>query len=205
MPLLLHVISAAELTPYQHDKLTKLGLSIYSHAGLSALVTACKVTDVAAADRDSLLTYSQLIETTRAITDIIPMRYGTVMDDEKTLYQALSRNRERFSRKLQTISGCVEMSIRLSLNPATIPSTALSGQAYLQTKQQNLCNSQVVIKQITDSVAGYYVDSKADYAVSSGLLRVYFLVKNAELEQLQRANRLLKLLKFCVFHQKVNP
>ena len=181
MALLLHAVSA-ELTIAQCEALNNVGLACYSHASLNGLVTCCTPADVAGANCDSLLAYSQLIEAARAVTDIIPMRYGAVFDNPQGLYQSLERNRQSFTRQLQELSGCVEMSVRVPVNaPATEASAVLTGREYLAAKQRLIHHQRSKIKAITESVTGYYVDSKAEYDAANALLRVHFLVKGSQL------------------------
>ncbi|WP_163836701.1 GvpL/GvpF family gas vesicle protein [Spartinivicinus ruber] len=194
MALLLHAISRIELTTTQHEQLRELGLSCYSHPPLNGLATSCTVVDVEAASRDHLMAYSDLIEAARAVADIIPMRYGAIFDNAHQLKQTLERNQNHFAQQLQEISGCVEMSIRVPINPSvTQVSEPVSGREYLKAKQQQANSWQVALQVITESVTGCYVKRKAHYVSSTSLLYVYFLVRNAQLDHFGTSIRSLQL------------
>jgi hypothetical protein len=194
MGLLLHAISAASLTPNQNKQLAALGVCGYCCSGINGLTTAYEPAAIKTASREHLLSYSQLIESTRHIVDIIPMRYGSVFDDEALLYQALARNSEYFTQQLAEIAGCVEMSVRIPIAPTANPvPTPLTGQEYLQVKQQQAAKPRATFERITAAAAGRYIKKKVDHRPVSAVLHLHFLVKHTEVNEFKRCIAALQL------------
>lgn len=189
MALLLHAVSAAELTPVQCRQLEALGLGGYIAAPLNGLASVCMADAVESENSDCLLAYSRRVEAARAITDIIPMRYGNIFDNPSALYQSLVQHRKHFGRQLREIGGCVEMSVRIPVTPITVPiptaatptAATISGREYLESRQRQAQQWTTICELITASVSGHYVKSKVDDASSDSLLIIHFLVRSAQL------------------------
>ena len=194
MTLLLYAVSSAELTITQHNKLKELGLAPCCQASLSGWVTSCTRAAVEATDRNHLLAYSQLLEAARQVTDLIPVRYGSVFDHAHALQQTLQDYHAQFVSQLEKISGCVEMSVRVPIKrsaPATSSAissvvaqttTSMSGRQYLAAKQRQLTQRHKILQLIMASVTGCYVNTCTDYLPTSALLRIHFLVRQSQLK-----------------------
>jgi len=91
-----------------------------------------------------LLAYERVIRSQHAVTDVVPMRFGSVLSDEAAVRAHLDAQRATYLRVLARVSGCVELGVRVLVPPSAPPSTreeavkpvSRSGAAYLKALQQ---------------------------------------------------------------------
>lgn len=81
-----------------------------SHGGLVALVSSVDRTELRAAD---LRAHWRVLEHAFEHTTVLPVRFGTVMNDDADVRdRLLEANRERLSELLQTMDGLVQVNVK---------------------------------------------------------------------------------------------
>lgn len=72
--------------------------------------------------------YAAVIEALHRACTVLPMRYGCLLPSETHLAALLRERREEFLARLDEVQGCVEMAIRVLLEPiGTVPITDAEG------------------------------------------------------------------------------
>ncbi len=89
--------------------------------------------------------HDEVIEQLMEAGAVLPLRFGTALEDTDQLRDTLVREQARFVRLLDRVRGCVELSVRVGLPPAPEP-RATSGAAYLEDK--------LVVQRQRESAAG---------------------------------------------------
>lgn len=81
-----------------------------SHGGLVALVSSMDRTDLSAAD---LRAHWRVLEHAFHTATVLPVRFGTVMeDDDEVRDRLLDANRERLAELLETMDGLVQVNVK---------------------------------------------------------------------------------------------
>jgi hypothetical protein len=77
--------------------------------------------------------HDQVIEQLMETAAVLPLRFGTVLEDAERLRETLAHDEARFERLLDRVRGCVELSVRVGLLAAPQPE-AVNGAAYMEGK-----------------------------------------------------------------------
>jgi Gas vesicle synthesis protein GvpL/GvpF len=100
--------------------------------GLTAL---CAPAEPRALTPEVLWRHEEVVESLMGERDLLPMRFGTVVEDEEAAVRALDERREELKTSLDRVRGAVELAVRAETAAAgdRLPS-GLSGAEYLQAK-----------------------------------------------------------------------
>jgi gas vesicle protein GvpL/GvpF len=97
--------------------------------GLAALCAPATEREVSA---DALWRHEELVEALMEERDLLPVRYGTCVDDAAAAARVLEEQHDRWSAALDRVRGAVELSLRV-IGDAGGPE---SGAEYLQSKAE---------------------------------------------------------------------
>jgi hypothetical protein len=90
-------------------------------AGLRALVEP--VAEPLSADLEELVHYEETVETVMRRHTILPMRFGSVVDDEGEVRDLLKARAREFAHALAQLDGAVEFGVQASVVPDSVPAT----------------------------------------------------------------------------------
>jgi Gas vesicle synthesis protein GvpL/GvpF len=77
--------------------------------------------------------HDEVIEQLMQTSGVLPLRFGTMLDDVDQLRDILVREQPRFARLLDRVRGCVELAVRVGLPPAA-ETSARNGAEYMEGK-----------------------------------------------------------------------
>jgi hypothetical protein len=104
-------------------------LRTVEHGGLAAVVSEH---DGASADRSEVFDYERVMERLMAERTILPMRFGSVLADEREVRAVLSDRAEELHAGLERVRGAVELSLRAGWRePPERITAAGPGTAYM--------------------------------------------------------------------------
>jgi hypothetical protein len=136
------IVSASAATPGDGRGVQGGELRRITHGELAAVVSPltqpASVTTPASAD---LLDYERAIRAQHAVSDVVPMRFGSVLSNEAEVRAHLQAQRTAYLRALARTAGCVEMGVRALLSPPPPPAApeatprARSGAEYIKARQ----------------------------------------------------------------------
>ena len=100
---------------------------------LAAVWSACSPSLPVAAGDDGLWRQEAVLEALMEGRTVLPVRYGTVIDEIAALHRMLTERSARWLDALGQVDGCVEMAVRAGSRSATAPSPDVdeSGTEYL--------------------------------------------------------------------------
>lgn len=93
---------------------------------------------------EDLLAYERAIRAQHAVADIVPMRFGSMLPDERAVRAHLGEQQGAYLRSLTRVSSCVEMGVRALISMPHSPAepeplvkpTIRSGADYLKARQR---------------------------------------------------------------------
>lgn len=77
--------------------------------------------------------HDEVIEQLMQTSGVLPLRFGTMLEDVEQLRDILVREQPRFTRLLDRVRGCVELAVRVGLPPAAETSVR-NGAEYMEGK-----------------------------------------------------------------------
>jgi hypothetical protein len=144
--LLLYCIGDASLAPPDAGHgVWGGGLRRVVHRELAALVSpVAEPVRTATPSRAELLDYERVIHSRHDLTDVLPMRFGSLLPDEEAVRAHLDERRAAYLRSLTRIAGCVELGVRARLSlphpptatEDTVAPVSRSGADYLKARQR---------------------------------------------------------------------
>ena len=155
---------------------------------------------------DALWVHERVIERIMTDRSVLPMRFGTKLEDDDALREVLVARRQEFLATLHRVRGRIEVSVRAmqqggeqppAAEPvAPPPPVATSGREYLEAKLRDGRRTEREASALHDPLAGLAVDSVRQPARGPDeLLRASYLIDTAVLarfrgtvERLQRAH-----------------
>jgi hypothetical protein len=106
-------------------------VSVIEQAGLVALGSSHEdAAGLSAADPDDVLAHKAVVDRVFSRTTVIPVRFGTTVDDAASLRRHLHEEAHRYLQTLDRIDGRAEVGVRLSLRPGDAETESSSGTAY---------------------------------------------------------------------------
>lgn len=90
-----------------------------THRGLSAAISAIGPTELAP-DLAKVQAYERVVNSYHGQGTIIPMRYGSVLEQESQVIKFLAEHDLQYQLLLEELEGCVEMGLRLLLPTAIL-------------------------------------------------------------------------------------
>lgn len=199
--------------------LRDLPLRWIAERSLAALVSDCPLRDVLTRPQVAdLLTFERAVASAHAAGDVLPVRFGCEIGDEKQLRALLREHEQTYLDSLARIAGCVELGVRVELTEATeTPETVrpqsteneadadrpASGTAYLRARQTHYLRvqraqerSSDVCTEIQQSFAGLFREAQvraATGAAEAEPVSVAFLVERAAVEAFRTRFAALRL------------
>jgi len=185
--------------------------------GLAAAVSCIAVPGVSA-DIATMTGYHAVIDHFHRRCTVIPLRFGTLLDNELEVERLLQNQRSRYKKLLEELHGRIEMGIRVIMpdhkrSPETLLRTVQSssgprtpGLSYLASrKARHVTDSHLAeknskeIRVYSAPFAGLYSKAKSEISgfrqnnnELSTLLSLYFLIPRDALEDFRRAFGRLK-------------
>ncbi|MCG6939866.1 MAG: GvpL/GvpF family gas vesicle protein [Thiohalocapsa sp.] len=176
-----------------------LGLRWVDAGDLNALAAPAP----AASDVASLLAYGQVVAHYHAHLDLVPMRYGSRLEDADAVRAHLRADHDRYEALLETLSDCVELGVRLPLPAdagagkqasaagAGVAAAPRSGRDYLLARRARLevtAAVEAVLEQLDEALAGLYRRRHREQGWFAGERRLsaYYLVPRPSLPAFQR-------------------
>jgi hypothetical protein len=87
---------------------------------------------------ETLWRHEEVVEALMADRDLLPVRYGTRLEDEAALARAVGERRDELAAALDRVRGAVELSVRAvgtgARQPAPSPAEATTGAEYLRMR-----------------------------------------------------------------------
>jgi hypothetical protein len=162
--------------------------------GLTAI---CGPTERREATPDALWRHEELIEALMEGRNLLPVRFGTLVSDERAAAQAVAERKEQFAASLDHVRGAVELAVRVHSHeaPQRVNGIGESGRDYMSAKAQRMQAARLM----HEPLAGVARDN----VVQPGpeLLRAAYLVERGTVERfvslvrrLQRAHSELDVL-----------
>jgi hypothetical protein len=103
--------------------------------GLAAVCTPAGETEMSA---EAFWRHEEVVEALMADRDLLPVRYGTRLEDEQAVARAVGERRDELSAALERVRGSVELSVRVmraGTQPPALPAAdAGSGVEYLRLR-----------------------------------------------------------------------
>ena len=160
-----------------------------------------------------LQVYLKVIESFHRRATVIPMRYGSLFEDESWVVRHLEEQRAHYAKLLEELEDCVEMGIRIfnpdsEISPSPMPhpvshsaffiSHPLSpGRAFLTVRKAHyerieraVRDKHGIIERCRSAFAGLFVKCKVEMPTfQHPLLSLYYLVPRAFLEDFRKIFR----------------
>lgn len=185
--------------------------------GLAAAVSSVEVSGVSA-DIAAMTSYHAVIDHFHSRRTVIPLRFGTLLDNELEVERLLQNHEKRYKRLLEELQGRIEMGIRVIVPyhkraPETLSASVqfsseprTPGLSYLASvKARHVTDSQMAEKNSKEIRAysapfeGIYSKAKSETSgfrqnnnEPATLLSLYFLIPRDSLEEFRRAFGRLK-------------
>jgi hypothetical protein len=170
--------------------------------GLAAVCTAAADADVSA---ETLWRHEEVVEALMADRDLLPVRYGTRLEDEHAVARAVEERREELAAALDRVRGAVELSVRVvaaATAPASPPAAdASSGAEYLRLRSRAEASRERAARALHEPLSALARASVEGRPRPPELFRAAYLVESdavesfaAEVAGLQEANTGLGIL-----------
>ena len=154
--------------------------------GLSAAVSRISDSDLSP-DIPRVLAYESVIESIHRRGAVIPLRYGSVFEQESQIAELLEERGQHYAKLLRELEGRVEMGVRVLSKSAERgqPFRSRSGVAYLAAKRKHYAQAdwigleqERISREIHRLLAGHFARSKTESGFLAGnpLLSLHFLV-----------------------------
>ena len=203
--LLYCIVSASAAMPGDRRGVQGGELRRISHGELAAVVSPVpepeRVTAPTSAD---LLDYEHAIRSQHAVSDVVPMRFGSVLSNEAQVREHLQAQRTPYLRALVRTAGCVEMGVRALLTPPPPPAApeatppAHSGAEYLKARQRRYSSQghsrqhrEAVEQLLLSKVSALCREHRAEFSTPRAgeptLCSLYFLVPREQVAAFRTA------------------
>ena len=162
--------------------------------GLTAI---CAPTGRREVTLDALWRHEELIEALMEGRDLLPVRFGTLVSDERAAAQAVAERRDQLAASLDLVRGAVELAVRAHPreNRGRGQRPRESGREYMSAKARRMEVARLVHEQLAPLARDSVVQP------ASELLRAAYLVDRGAVERfvssvrrLQRAHTKLDVL-----------
>ena len=154
--------------------------------GLSAAVSRISDAELSP-DIPRVLAYKSVIESIHHRGAVIPLRYGSVFEQESQIAELLEERGQHYAKLLRELEGRVEMGVRVLSKSAERgqPFLSLSGGAYMAAQREHYAQAdeigleqEQISREIHRLLAGLFARSKTESGFLAGnpLLSLHFLV-----------------------------
>jgi Gas vesicle synthesis protein GvpL/GvpF len=153
------------------------------------LAAVCGSAEEEKPSADTLWRHEAVVEALMAERDVVPLRYGTLFDDEAAAAAAIAEHRGELREALARVRGAVEISVRIAArSPLPQPPLASSGRDFLRAKTRIAEVREEARRSMHEPLAAR-ARMSADRASSElpELLRCAFLVDRGAVEEFTAA------------------
>jgi len=169
--------------------------------GLAAVCAPAGEADVSA---DALWHHEEVVEALMADRDLLPVRYGTRLEDEHAVTRAVEERRDELAAALDRVRGAIEVSVRVlpsgDAGRAAVPDAA-GGAEYLRQRADEQASQAGTVRAVSEPLAALARASTTSNPRPPELLRAAYLIERdavepftAEVARLQRAHAELSIL-----------
>ncbi|HEX6458049.1 MAG TPA: GvpL/GvpF family gas vesicle protein [Thermoleophilaceae bacterium] len=167
------------------------------------LAVVCAPAEDVEVTPEVLWRHERVVEALMDDRDLLPVRFGTRLQDEDAAARALAERHGEFTRALDRVRGAVEVSVRvLGDQPRPRPSDSLSGADYLRAKARSAAAEDAVSRKVHSPLASRArASAKLPAPDPAELLRAAYLVDRTSVasfvqcvHELEEANPELRLL-----------
>jgi hypothetical protein len=178
--------------------------------GLAAVCTPASEADVSP---ETLWRHEDVVEALMADRDLLPVRFGTRLEDEAAVARAVEDRHDELAAALDRVRGAVELSVRVAASGArpggvaaaggsgTAPADAGSGAEYLRVRAQAEARSESIAGALHEPLAALARASVEGRPRPPELFRAAYLVDRdavapftAEVARLEKANPGMSIL-----------
>jgi hypothetical protein len=100
--------------------------------GLTVLCAPAEQREMSA---EVLWRHEEVVESLMKGRDVLPMRFGTLVEDDDAAVRALEERGEELKRSLDRVRGAVELAVRAEAEPGSVAApAAASGTEYMRAK-----------------------------------------------------------------------
>jgi gas vesicle protein GvpL/GvpF len=151
--------------------------------GLAAVCTPASKAEVSP---ETLWHHEEVVEALMADRDLLPVRYGTRLDDEAAVAHAMEGRREELAAALDRVRGAVELSVRVIAAAATPsppdPVATTSGAEYLRLRAQAEASREAAAGALHEPLAALARESAQGRPRPPELFRAAYLVERGAVD-----------------------
>jgi hypothetical protein len=127
---------------------------------------------------EALWRHEEVVEALMEDRDLLPVRYGTRVDDEAAAIRALDERRDALTAALDRVRGAVELSVRaVADDPRDGDREAAGGTDYLRLKMRSAAEQDKVTRSLHEPLAALArADVRRPPRPPSELLRAAYLI-----------------------------
>lgn len=151
--------------------------------GLAAVCTPASKAEVSP---ETLWHHEEVVEALMADRDLLPVRYGTRLDDEAEVARAMEGRSEELAAALDRVRGAVELSVRVMAAAATPsppdPVATTSGAEYLRLRAQAEASREDAAGALHEPLAALARESAQGRPRPPELFRAAYLVERGAVD-----------------------
>jgi hypothetical protein len=127
---------------------------------------------------EALWRHEEVVEALMEDRDLLPVRYGTIVDDDAAAVRALDARRDELAAALDRVRGAVELSVRaVAGEPDGGDGEAAGGAGYLRAKMRSAAAQEQVTLSLHEPLAALArADMRRPPRPPSELLRAAYLI-----------------------------
>jgi hypothetical protein len=143
-----------------------------------SLAAICAPADEREVTAEALWRHEEVVEALMEDRDLLPVRYGTLVDDDAAAIRAVDARRDELAAALDRVRGAVELSVRaVADDPADGDGEAAGGASYLRAKMRAAAAQETVTRSLHEPLAALArADMQRPPRPPSELLRAAYLV-----------------------------
>ena len=143
-----------------------------------SLAAICAPAEEREVTPEALWRHEEVVEALMEDRDLLPVRYGTLMDDDAAAARAVADRRAELAAALDRVRGAVELSVRaVAAEPDDDDGDAARGRDYLRTKMRSAAAQDRVVHSLHEPLAALArADMQRAPRPPSELLRAAYLV-----------------------------
>lgn len=182
---------------------------------VNGLAAVCAPAEDAEMSAETLWRHEEVVEELMADRDLLPVRYGTLLQNEGEVARAVEERRDELAAALERVRGAVEVSVRVlptgagagtpvpraAAGRAAVPGAAASGAEYLRLRARATASQARTAQALNEPLAALARASAEARPRPPELFRAAYLVERhavepftAEVARLQAASRGLSIL-----------
>jgi hypothetical protein len=143
-----------------------------------SLAAICAPAEDRKVSPEALWRHEEVVEALMEDRDLLPVRYGTLVDDDAAAIRAVDARRDELTAALDRVRGAVELSVRaVAGDPDGGEGEAAGGTSYLRTKMRSAAAQEQVTHSLHEPLAALArADMRRSPRPPSELLRAAYLV-----------------------------